>query len=315
MNYAMLFPGQGSQYLHMCHGLYVKSGEIRKIFKTSSEILGYDLWKMIDNGDLSTLTRTQNAQPAVLTASYALYTDFMIKYEKEPEIVVGHSLGEISALVCTGSIPFDTAVAFVRKRSELMEHAFREKLGFSGIVTDMEQEPLEKTLLEMNAEGYVAITGYNSPNQFMVAGNKEMEKKLDDKIESLGGQYIPYRMIPMKVSAPYHSKLMNIYREDFSKMIEGVEFSVPNFPVFSTVNGKILQTSSEISQLLIDQMSSPILWNQVIEEMVNKNYDAYIDIGPNKIIKNLIKEKIKTLHVFAADNSDEEEKIVSLFKK
>ena len=315
MNYVMLFPGQGSQYLHMCHDLYGKSDEVRKIFETSSELLGYDLWQMIEHGDLKTLTRSQNAQPAVLTASYALYQNFIKKYGKKPDMVVGHSLGEISALVCTGSIPFEDAICFVRSRGELMERAFQEKLGFAGIITDMEQNELERILSELNEEGYVAITGYNSPNQFMVRGNTQIEKILDDKIEACGGQYIPHRMIPMKVNAPYHSRLMNIYQKDFEKMLEGIKFSVPDVTVFSTVSGSMIQNESEIPKLLIEQMASPILWNQAIEEIVKKKYDAYIDIGPNKIIRNLIEEKTRTLCVLAADDREEEEKIASFFEK
>ena len=132
MKYVMLFPGQGSQYLQMCHQLYEKSAKTRKIFEIASQILGYDLWDIIENGDMKRLTKSRNAQPAVLAASFSLYQHFIKTYEKKPEVVIGHSLGEISALVCSGSIPFEEAISFVGKRGELMEEAFLKKLGFPG---------------------------------------------------------------------------------------------------------------------------------------------------------------------------------------
>lgn len=313
MRYVMLFPGQGAQYLHMCCHLYEKSVETRKIFETASQILGYDLWDMIENGDMKTLTKSKNAQPAVLTASFALYHHFIKMYEKKPEIVVGHSLGEISALVCSGSILFEEALSFVKRRGELMEEAFLKKLGFSGIVTNLSQKNLEKVIMELKEEGYVAITSYNSPNQFMVGGVRKIEKLLDDKIEEWGGQYIPHRMIPMKVDAPYHSKQMNVFQKDFEEIVQGIHFFAPSIPVFSTVCKDFIQNTEEISRWLVKQISSPVLWNQAIEEISKKNYDAYIDIGPNRIMKNLIEENPKILPVFGADNEDEEKKISSLF--
>lgn len=313
MKYVMLFPGQGSQYLQMCHQLYEKSAKTRKIFEIASQILGYDLWDIIENGDMKRLTKSRNAQPAVLAASFSLYQHFIKTYEKKPEVVIGHSLGEISALVCSGSIPFEEAISFVGKRGELMEEAFLKKLGFSGIVTNISQENLEKVIMELKEEGYVEITAYNSPNQFMVGGRREIERRLDDKIEKWGGQYIPHRMIPMKVDAPYHSKLMDIFQKDFEEMVQKIHFSTPQIPVFSTISKDYIQNSSEIPTWLIKQISSPVLWNQAIEEISKNNYNAYIDIGPNEIIKNLIEENPNAFPVFSGDNKGEEEKISSLF--
>ena len=315
MNYSMLFPGQGSQYIGMCSDLYYKNDSIRKIYQRASDILGFDLWKMIEKEDLKTLTKSQNAQPAILVSSYVLYKEFCNNFELLPSISIGHSLGEISALVCAESLSFEDGVSFVKQRGLLMDTALEEKIGFCGIVTDLKTETLEAIIQEINETGYVAITGYNSPNQLMVGGEKSVERLLDDKVSCLSGQYIPFRMIPMKANAPYHSKLMDYLKPKFKEILNDIQIKSPVFPILSTVSGEIIDNESKISDLLVNQLVMPVKWNQVIEKLRNMNIYFLVDIGPNKIIKNLVLENHSFSEVLAYDEPEDSDKLKERLKK
>lgn len=286
----MLFPGQGSQYIGMCSELYYNNDNAKKLYNTASEILGFDLWNMIEKEKLQTLTKSKNAQPAILVSSYVLYQEFFNKFGQLPTIAVGHSLGEISALMCAGSLTFEDGVSFVKQRGILMDMALEEKIGFCGIVTDVETEVLESVIQKINETGYVTITGYNSPNQLMVGGEKTVERLLDDQISNLGGQYIPFRMIPMKANAPYHSKLMEFLKPKFTEILSQVNIKSPAFPILSTVSGEIISDPSKISESLINQLVTPVKWTQALEKLKSMGIECLVDIGPNKIVKSCIRK-------------------------
>lgn len=312
VNYAMLFPGQGAQTIHMCRRIYQAKESARQIFDCSSEILGYDIWEIVSSGRLQTLTQTPIAQPAVFIASYLMFLDFLEKYAIFPNVVVGHSLGEISALVCAGGIKFEEALIFIKQRAKLMNRVADEKIGFSGLITDLKEDDIDKLLNEVNNLGYVSISGYNSSKQFVIAGVSAIEKKLDKEVAKLGGEYIPFRMIPMKVSAPYHTKLMKKYDSYIKGYVSQMQYTDLKIPVLSTVSGDFIKSSSEIPELLIQQMSSPVLWNKTMEILMNNNHDFLVDIGPNSIMKNLVLESDSSSEVYAFDK--EEAKIMNLLK-
>lgn len=305
MKYAALFPGQGCQYKKMCESLYQSDRDFRGIINKASDILGYDLWDMICNSKMSVFTKSENAQPAVATISYALYRNFLKSCSNLPSIAFGHSLGEISAIICAESISFEEGISFIQKRGKLMSEISEKKLGFCGIAIDITQERLEEIINTVSVSHYVSITGYNSPNQFMIGGEYEAESLLDECVSKCGGQYIPYRMIPMKVNAPYHSKLTEEFKPIIHKMLESMSFNKPAFPIISTVSGKLIKESSEISDLLEEQLVKPVLWNQTVDLLKDMELDAVIDVGPGKIMKNLILEAYSIPNIFALDNNDE----------
>lgn len=311
----MLFPGQGSQYIGMCSELYYNNDNAKKLYNTASEILGFDLWNMIEKEKLQTLTKSKNAQPAILVSSYVLYQEFFNKFGQLPTIAVGHSLGEISALMCAGSLTFEDGVSFVKQRGILMDMALEEKIGFCGIVTDVETEVLESVIQKINETGYVTITGYNSPNQLMVGGEKTVERLLDDQISNLGGQYIPFRMIPMKANAPYHSKLMEFLKPKFTEILSQVNIKSPAFPILSTVSGEIISDPSKISESLINQLVTPVKWTQALEKLKSMGIECLVDIGPNKIVKNLALENPNFTQVLAYDEPEDLDKLQLLLSK
>ncbi len=312
-NYVAVFPGQGAQTMHMCQRLYNEKKYVRDIFKKSSEILDYDIWNIIDNGNLRTLTQTPIAQPAVFIASYIMFNYFLEKCVIKPKVLLGHSLGEISALVCAGAIDFEPALRFVKERAILMDNVANEKIGFSGAVTDLEEKSLVSIIKEISNEGYITISCYNSPKQLIVAGDYSVEKQLDKKIADLGGEYIPFRMIPMKVSAPYHSGLMKKYEDDFKVLVSKLKCKSLKIPVLSTVSGKFIDNSSEIPELLVKQMSSPVLWTKAFNSLLQHQYNCFVDIGPSSIMKNLMLEFDDDFCAYSF--IEEESTLIKLFEK
>lgn len=305
MRYAALFPGQGCQYKKMCEDLWHHDAEFRTILQAASEILQYDLWNIISESKMSEFTKSEIAQPVVTTVTYALYKNLVKTCSTLPVVGFGHSLGEVSALICAESISFEDGITFVKKRGKLMGEILKQKLGFCGIIVDMPQKQVEQILDEVNQHSYAVITGYNSPKQFMIGGQYEAEKILDDLISEKEGQYIPYRMIPMKANAPYHSQLISEYRSALHGLLEKIHFSMPKFPIISTVSGKVIKDATEIPVLLEEQLVKPVLWNQVAEQVISMHIDKMIDIGPKNIMKYLMLEANPPVDVLAWDDEND----------
>ena len=315
MKFAMLFPGQGSQYLGMCGALIKSSPEAARVFERASSALGFDIADMIANAPMKVLTQSENAQPAVVAASYALFEEFMREIGARPQCLVGHSLGEISALVCSGSMSFEDGMRFALARGRLMQRALSDDKGFAGVVTDIAAEAVCRAAKRASANGYVAISGYNSPEQIMVAGVREASKSFDDEIDKAGGQFIPFRMVPMKADAPYHSRLMRYLVPEFVGLVDDIELKAPAYPVWSTVTGWRIKSSSELRSILVKQITSPVLWSQALGRLRNRGVDMMLDIGPNKIARNLVRENARLPVAYAFDDEADREAIADAFGK
>lgn len=315
MEFAMLFPGQGSQYIGMCKDIMSRNTEVKRIFEEASEVLKYDLWEQVQTTKMSVLTLSENAQPAVVTASYAFYQTFVKEMGQIPKSMVGHSLGEVSALVCSQCISFADAIAFVKERGKLMYRAMTDKKGFAGLVLDVEQKKVEDILKEVRKEKYAAISGYNSPRQFIVAGEKEAEPILEAKIDELGEDYVPFRMIPMKADVPYHSKVMSYLKDEFQEIVDKLTFHEPQISVWSTVTGKVITSKEQVSNILVNQLIRPIQWTQVLEKLSQENIGLFVDIGPNNTTRNLIRENAKLPLILSYDVEEREKIIEMLMEK
>ena len=207
--FALLFPGQGSQYIGMCRDLIHHYPIAGNIFNEANAILNFDLRRLVLEGDIEALTLSENAQPAVLTASYASYCVFMQLVKQNPLCAMGHSLGEISALIASGAVEFAEALVYVQKRARIMQQAVDQHKGGSAVVTDLSGSVLIGLIDAISVDDViVTISGYNSPNQFVVAGTNAGLFQLSKEISKAGGEFIPFKLIPMKVNAPYHCVLM-----------------------------------------------------------------------------------------------------------
>lgn len=305
MKLAAAFPGQGSQYIGMCRSLVKDFLIAQEVFEEASEVLGVNLQDLLMNGSLEELSLSEIAQPSVVTASYALYCVWEQQTGIVPFGAVGHSLGEISALIAAGALPFSDGVRLARDRGRLMHRALHEKKGRAGIVVDIDESTLRDIVERVRPRDYVTISGYNSPRQFIIAGHQSALLNVEDEVDKAGGQFIPFRMMPMKADAPYHSALMEYLKPEFIACLLDVTFSPAKFDVWSTVTGKVIEPTDDIAAILAQQLVTPVYWNQMLEAMHQTGAELFVDIGPNQIIRNLIRENTKLPCTLSFDDQED----------
>lgn len=313
MTFALLFPGQGSQYIGMCRQLIEDFSDVADIFEVANTVLGFDIRSLILHGDMETLTMSENAQPAVVTASYALYSAFIQQTGAKPFCVVGHSLGEISALIAADVLSFAEGVLFARERGRIMHHAQQEKKGHAGIVVDLDISVLTQIVATIALNDYVAISGYNSPRQFIVAGHQSALAVLSKVVDEHGGDFIPFRMMPMKTDAPYHSTLMTFLQPEIEDALKDIHLGQPSFDVWSTVSGRIIRPTDDIREILLRQLVSPVYWSQALEGINQSGVKLFIDVGPQQIMRNLTRENPALPISLAFDELEDSKKIRQYF--
>ncbi len=313
--FALLFPGQGSQYIGMCAELIQQFAVAEEVFEEANQVLNFDLRSLILNGNINELTLSENAQPAVVTASYALFRVFEELIDGKPVCAAGHSLGEISALIAAGALSFSDGLLYARKRGELMHHAVQEKKGGAGIVVDLDVKTLNTLIDSIKPYDYVTISGYNSPRQFIVAGTSSALLLLEKEVDKNGGEFIPFKMMPMKVDSPYHSNLMAFLTPQFRKILPSIKFKKTNFDIWSTITAKVITLSDSISDILCNQLILPVCWNQVLKGMCKAGVELLIDIGPQEIMSNLVKENPGLPISLAFDSKNDKEKIIRNLSK
>lgn len=315
MKFAIAFPGQGSQYIGMCQKLIEEYPVAAEIFEEANDVLNFDIRSLILNGHIEELTLSENAQPAVVTASVALYRVLQEETGVIPFYGVGHSLGEISALIAAEALTFGDGVSYARKRGKIMHRAMEEQKGRAGIVVDLDIETLSSIIEDIRQNDYVTISGYNSPKQFIVAGIKTALSALEKEVDQTSGDFIPFRMMPMKADAPYHSALMEYLKPEIEEALENIVFSQPKFAILSTVTGKVVGPNDSISEILKNQLVSPVLWNEALHKMHESGVECWIDIGPDKIIRNLIRENRALPASLAFEDEEDRQKIYQYMKK
>lgn len=314
MTFCALFPGQGSQYIGMCSELLDSELEANQIFAEASEVIGFDLKALVMEGTLDQLTVSEYAQPAVLTASYVLFDSFVRRTGMTPDYAIGHSLGEISALVAAGALRFADGIRFTAQRGALMHRSIQEQKGRAGIVVDVTQEALEELVENIRQNEYVTISGYNSPGQFVVAGTAKGLQLLDDQVDSYGGEFIPFRMMPMKADAPYHSELMQFIQPELEEMLAGIPFSAPVFPICSTVHGEFIRGAEDIPKLLSSQLLQPIRWNQALACVQNLGATVWIDIGPGQSVRNMLAENKTLPAAYSLDDPQDRSRLLERYE-
>ncbi|MDR2024098.1 MAG: ACP S-malonyltransferase [Hungatella sp.] len=311
MEYVLLFPGQGSQYKGMYSRLQMLYPGTKELFREASDVLGFDLARLVEEESMANLTASENAQPAVIAASYALFQAFSLNVKKAPLAAAGHSLGEISACIAAGAMAFSDGIRFARKRGEIMAGAVKDQQGGAGIVVDFEESRLEGLVGQVRARDYITISAYNSPRQFIVAGSEEGLKALEEELDRAGGQLIPFKMIPMKADAPYHSRQMEYLKEDLIEALGEIEFRKPKFPIWSSVTGTLQTDDSSLRKNFEEQLTTPVYWNQVLKQISRSGADCFVDIGPGDTIRNLVLEDPALGRAFAFDSEDGPENAAS----
>jgi [acyl-carrier-protein] S-malonyltransferase len=291
---ALLFPGQGSQYMGMGRDLYEGYSEVREIFGIANDILGFDLASFCFNGPEEELRRTSIAQPAILTLSVAIWR---LLPPLRARYLAGHSLGEYTALVVGGVLSFPEALRLVRKRGEYMEQ-MRE--GTMVAVMKLGREELEEIV--KSVEGICVIANYNSPQQIVISGEKKAVEEAARKAEERGA-----RCVQLAVSGAFHSPLMMEANEKFKMELEGFDFKDSSIPIVCNAFAKPVMKGEEIKEALKVQMVSPVRWEESVRLMGNE-VSFFLEVGPGKVLTNLVKRILPEATVFnIGDKSSLEE--------
>ncbi|MFS0861452.1 ACP S-malonyltransferase [Fredinandcohnia sp. 179-A 10B2 NHS] len=292
---AFVFPGQGSQIVGMGKELADSSDIVREVFRRADEKLQEDLTELIFSGTQEKLTLTVNAQPALLTTSFAILEKFKEAGIK-PDFVAGHSLGEYSALVAAGAIKFEDAVYAVRKRGEFMEEAVPAGKGTMAAILGMQSDELHQITEEITATGNpVQLANINCPGQIVISGSVEGVKLACEQAKANGAK----RAIPLEVSGPFHSSLMQPAAEKLSTVLDSIDINHALIPVVANVDAQEMTESFQIKENLIKQLYSPVQWEASVEYMLNKGVDTFIEIGPGKVLSGLIKKVNRRVATYA----------------
>jgi [acyl-carrier-protein] S-malonyltransferase len=284
MTVAYLFPGQGAQTVGMGKDVFDAVPASRAIFELADEALEFSLSDMCFEGPEEALTQTVNTQPAILTTSVALLEACKTELESygdAPAFTAGHSLGEYSALVAAGSMTFRDAVRLVRERGRLMQAAGDQRKGAMAAVMGMPEE----TLAGICSETGVDMANLNAPDQIVISGSEEGVAKAQELAQERGAR----RVVALRVSAAFHSALMDPAVPGMESALAGAEFSIPSIPVIANVSAKPLSNAADIIDELAKQIRSPVQWFRTVEYLKNHGVTKYIEIGPGKVLTGLVK--------------------------
>ena len=305
---AFVFPGQGSQEVGMGKDLIKNYKEANELFNEANIALTdeeFDLKKSCLEGPEKELIKTINAQPAVLTISMILYK-LLKKNNLKPNIIAGHSLGEYSALVAASSIEFKEAVRLVRKRGEYMQIATPLGTGSMAAIISLKNDKIEKLIKKVSKFGTIEIANYNSPYQIVVSGKSEVI----DQLLILGEEDEEVNVVPLKVSAPFHSSLMKKAKEKLACYIENVNIQDSQIPVICNVTADYVKTKEEIKDALIEQVTHPIKWVDIIRRMNSEGIDCFIEVGPGNVLKKLTKQILPKAKSYNVCDSESLEKVI-----
>ncbi|NRB78660.1 MAG: ACP S-malonyltransferase [Saccharospirillaceae bacterium] len=280
---AFVFPGQGSQSIGMLADIAEEYPLIAQTFKEASGVLGYDLWDLVQNSDTEKLSQTEITQPAILTASVALYRVYESLGGAKPEFLAGHSLGEYSALVCAGVIEFTDAVNLVKLRGQFMQAAVPAGQGGMAAIIGLANDLVIEACAEAAQNQVAAAVNFNSPGQVVIAGNKEAIDRACIICKEKGAK----RALLLNVSAPSHCALMKPAAIQLAKELESIEFKVPSIPVVQNVCASIVTDPTTIKANLVEQLFKPVLWSDSVIFMVEQGLQATVECGPGKVLSGL----------------------------
>jgi [acyl-carrier-protein] S-malonyltransferase len=292
---AFVFPGQGAQYVGMGKQIAEQYKSADDIFNQATEALGFDIKKMIFESDDETLKITENTQPTIVTTSIACMQPLLEKGIK-PDVVAGLSLGEYCAHVAAGTMTFKDAVTLVKKRGKFMQDAVPVGVGTMAAILGMENQDVIDCCKLASEVGVVEPANFNCPGQIVVAGEVKAVEKLVELAKEKGAK----RAMLLPVSAPFHCSLLKPAGENLKLELENILLNDIKIPVVTNVTAEYILDKTKVKDLLINQVSNPVLWENCIRKMLEDGVDTFVEIGPGKVLSGFIKKinkEVKTLNV------------------
>ena len=297
---AFVFPGQGSQAVGMMAAAFERFAEVRNTYAEASETLGYDMWHLIQNGPQEALNLTTTTQPVLLASSVALWRAWRASEGPLPSVMAGHSLGEFSALVCADSIAFADALRLVQQRGEFMQSAVPVGEGAMSAVIGLEDAVINDACTEIAAVSgkVVAAVNFNSPGQVVIAGHREAIEQVSQALKEAGAK----RVLPLPVSAPFHTALMQPAGEQLSEVLSSIELHPPTIPVVHNVHAAAESEPNVVRALLVKQISSPVQWTACIQSIAALGITGIVECGPGKVLSGLNKRIDRSLMSYAIED-------------
>jgi [acyl-carrier-protein] S-malonyltransferase len=294
---AFVFPGQGSQAIGMLKDLAEAHKIVEETFQQASDVLSYDLWQLVQSGEKEELNQTIKTQPAMLTAGVAVWRVWQSQTEIVPELMAGHSLGEYTALVCSGVIDFSDGVGLVAERARLMQEAVPDGVGAMAVILGLDDDKVREVCAAAAEDQVCEAVNYNTPGQVVAAGNNEAIERMCVLAKEAGAK----RAQKLPVSVPSHCALMKGAAEKMREKLSTLTIASPQVPVIQNADASAFDAAEQICDALARQLYSPVRWVETIQGFANKGITQSVECGPGKVLMGMgkrIDKRVKSLGIF-----------------